>query len=96
MLLSSQQLQEAKKRLAGPGNGTTFFKLLRIHPFDQLSVGEGTPRPSRPPSGSGEAVQEPGARGPEKHLGPGPDLSIQVLFYQLQRSCCVPTAAKRQ
>lgn len=40
MLLSSRQLQEGKKRLGGPGNGTAFFKLLRIHPFDQLRVGE--------------------------------------------------------
>lgn len=39
MLPSSQQLQEENKA-ADPGNGITFFKLLRIHPFDQLGMRE--------------------------------------------------------
>lgn len=60
-------------------------------------LGRGTPCLSQPPARSGKAAQgQPGAQEPEKHLGLGPDLSIQVLFYQLQRPHCVPTAAKRQ
>lgn len=95
MLLSSRS--RSKTGLAGPGNDTAFLRPLSIQPFGQPAAGERRPRLSPPRTGSGGAARgQPGAQGPEEDLGLGPGLSIQVLFYQLPRPRCVPTATKRR